>query len=217
MNEIGRRIGYDVENGLYTGKKNDIGFDGIWKIGDEWIVVEVKTTDAYRINLDTVMKYAQKLEKKLEDEIKLSSLIVAGRQDILQLERCLSGDNHLCTSRGMFAEVLMTRNYLQITKSVLLISTGCATLILLIIGLTYAFYDVRESDLRDIKIIIIISSCVVYFLMLRTICFWCGGIITRKNTGKKTLFMYERRCTKCGKKSWRFIKSGGGNSGGNGG
>jgi len=28
VNEMGRRIGYAVENGLYTGKKNSIGFDG---------------------------------------------------------------------------------------------------------------------------------------------------------------------------------------------
>ena len=41
VNEIGRRIAYDVENGLYTGKKNAIGFDGIWKNGNEWIIVEV--------------------------------------------------------------------------------------------------------------------------------------------------------------------------------
>ena len=29
VNEIGRRIGYDVENGLYSGKKGAAGFDGL--------------------------------------------------------------------------------------------------------------------------------------------------------------------------------------------
>lgn len=94
VNEIGRRIGYDVENGLYTGKRNDIGFDGIWKNGNEWMVVEVKTTDAYRINLDTVMEYARKLEKTIEDDIKLSALIVVGRQDTGDLEAQIRGSKH---------------------------------------------------------------------------------------------------------------------------
>ena len=99
VNEIGRRIGYDVENGLYSGKKNEIGFDGIWKSGEEWIVVEVKTTDAYRINLDTVMGYVWKLEKTAADKVKLSALIVAGRQDTGDLEAQIRGSKHAWSVR----------------------------------------------------------------------------------------------------------------------
>ena len=113
VNEIGRRIAYDVENGLYTGKKNDIGFDGIWKNGNEWIVVEVKTTDAYRINLDTVMEYARKLEKTIEDEIKLSALIVAGRQDTGDLEAQIRGSKHAWSVRLISVDALTKLMFLN--------------------------------------------------------------------------------------------------------
>src|ERR1700675_3434680 len=58
VNEFGRRLDYTVENGLYKGKINAIGFDGLWTDADgRSIVVEVKTTDTYRINLDTIDGY----------------------------------------------------------------------------------------------------------------------------------------------------------------
>jgi hypothetical protein len=31
VNELGRRLDFDVENGLYQGKKTAVGFDGIWR------------------------------------------------------------------------------------------------------------------------------------------------------------------------------------------
>ena len=113
VNEIGRRIGYDVENGLYSGKKGAVGFDGIWKNGNEWTVVEVKTTDAYRINLDTVMEYARKLEKTIEDEVKLSALIVVGRQDTGDLEAQIRGSKHAWSIRLVSADALMKLMFLN--------------------------------------------------------------------------------------------------------
>jgi hypothetical protein len=50
VNELGRRLDYTVENGLYQGRSNAIGYDGLWTApSGHVIVVEVKTTDAYRI------------------------------------------------------------------------------------------------------------------------------------------------------------------------
>src|SRR5579864_5736962 len=47
VNELGRRLDYIVENGLYQGKPKAVGFDGLWTDpGGHTIVVEVKTTDA---------------------------------------------------------------------------------------------------------------------------------------------------------------------------
>ncbi len=55
INELGRRLDYQVENGLYQGRSNSVGFDGIWHAPDgHALVLEVKTTDAYRINLELV-------------------------------------------------------------------------------------------------------------------------------------------------------------------
>lgn len=113
VNEMGRRISYDVDNGLYSGKKNDIGFDGIWKNGDEWIVVEVKTTDAYRINLDTVMGYVRKLEKTATDKVKFSALIVAGRQDTGDLEAQIRGSKHAWSVRLVSVDALTKLMFLN--------------------------------------------------------------------------------------------------------
>ena len=47
INQIGQRLGFKIENGLYQGKQNSIGFDGIWTSKDNYsYVIEVKTTDA---------------------------------------------------------------------------------------------------------------------------------------------------------------------------
>lgn len=62
VNELGHRLDYKVENGLYQGVTGGIGFDGVWRSGDGYaVVVEVKTTDAYRMSLDTLSKYRRKL------------------------------------------------------------------------------------------------------------------------------------------------------------
>jgi hypothetical protein len=59
INELGRRLDYRVENGFYQGRSNAVGFDGIWHAPDgHALVLEVKTTDAYSINLDTIAAIA---------------------------------------------------------------------------------------------------------------------------------------------------------------
>src|SRR2546425_12216236 len=45
INEVGRRLGFKVQNGLYRGKVNEIGNDGLWHSDDaSAIILEVKTT-----------------------------------------------------------------------------------------------------------------------------------------------------------------------------
>ncbi len=47
VHELGRRLDFEVENGLYQGRRNAIGFDGIWRYqGQPDLIVEVKTTAA---------------------------------------------------------------------------------------------------------------------------------------------------------------------------
>jgi len=93
VNEIGRRLDFNVTNGLYQGRKGSIGYDGIWERDDGFnIVIEVKTTDAYRINLDTIQKYRKNLAKKdLIQYEKSSILIVVGRADTGDLEAQVRG------------------------------------------------------------------------------------------------------------------------------
>src|SRR3989304_911597 len=62
VNELGRRLDYKVINGRYQGTSNAVGFDGIWVSPEgHTIIAEVKTTDAYRISLDTIASYRQKI------------------------------------------------------------------------------------------------------------------------------------------------------------
>jgi hypothetical protein len=96
INEVGRRLGFQVEQGKYRGTPGEIGFDGLWRTFDgSAIVVEVKTTDVYRIILDTLATYRRKLvaEQKIA-EIKSSILIVVGRNDTGELEAQVRGSRH---------------------------------------------------------------------------------------------------------------------------
>lgn len=109
INQIGARLSYSVTNGLYRGKSNDIGFDGIWKSKDDHsLIVEVKTTDAYRINLDTLANYRNKLilEEKVHKE-KSSILIICGRQDTGDLEAQIRGSRHAWDIRLLSTDSLI--------------------------------------------------------------------------------------------------------------
>lgn len=96
INQIGSRLDFNVEFGLYRGKKNAVGFDGLWTANDGFsLVVEVKTTDAYRINLDKISNYRNSLieQKRIEKE-KSSILIVVGREDTGDFEAQIRGSRH---------------------------------------------------------------------------------------------------------------------------
>lgn len=96
VNAIAQRLGFDVEHGRYRGTKNEIGHDGIWTGPDgQSIVVEVKTTDAYRLPIETVAKYRAGLIR--EDRIAAdnsSILVVVGREDTGELEAQIRGSRH---------------------------------------------------------------------------------------------------------------------------
>ncbi|MFI8577543.1 hypothetical protein ACIGEL_17670 [Rossellomorea aquimaris] len=111
INQIGVRLGFNVEDGLYRGTKNnkDIGYDGIWTSKDGYeMVVEVKTTDTYRINLDTVANYRNRLiEDKRCKKNKSSILIVVGRQDTGDLEAQIRGSKHAWDIRLISTDALL--------------------------------------------------------------------------------------------------------------
>jgi hypothetical protein len=109
VNELGRRLEYFVENGRYQGVKNAIGFDGIWTDDNQRsIVVEVKTTDVFRIALDTI---AGKYKKGLIEEGRISPsssvLIVVGRTDTGELEAQVRGSKYSWDVRIIGVESLI--------------------------------------------------------------------------------------------------------------
>ena len=96
VNEVGRRLGFSVESGLYQGNRSDIGFDGLWQLpSNHHVVVEVKTTDTYRIDTATTAEYRRRLiEDDRIDEEASSILFVVGREDTGDLEAQIRGSRH---------------------------------------------------------------------------------------------------------------------------
>ncbi len=107
VNELGRRLDYKVTNGRYQGTTNAIGYDGIWTSPEgHTLVVEVKTTDAYRISLDTIAIYRDKLRAAGTIYDASSILMVVGRQDTGELEAQVRGSRHAWDIRLISAEAL---------------------------------------------------------------------------------------------------------------
>jgi hypothetical protein len=109
VNQIGRRLGFHVEDGRYRGSSGQSGHDGLWRssFGNE-IIVEVKTTDAYRIALDSIAEYRRRLiqENKIT-ESRSSILIVVGRQDTGDLEAQIRGSRHAGNVRLVSVDALV--------------------------------------------------------------------------------------------------------------
>ncbi len=83
INQIGRRLGFQVVDGRYRGSVGQNGYDGLWHSPESHaIVVEVKTTDAYRVDLDAIAGYRRMLIRSGEVTEDRSSILSswAGRR-----------------------------------------------------------------------------------------------------------------------------------------
>lgn len=94
INHLGGLMGFEVTFGRYSGIRNQIGFDGIWKSKTGfYIVVEVKTTQAYAIKTSTLLGYINDLisEKKIPKAKEVLGLYITGRPDseLRQLENSI--------------------------------------------------------------------------------------------------------------------------------
>lgn len=99
---------YKVTNGRYQGVVNAIGYDGIWVSPEgQSIVVEVKTTDAYRISLDTIAGYRERLLSANSIAQPASVLIVVGREDTGELEAQVRGSRHAWDMRLISTDALI--------------------------------------------------------------------------------------------------------------
>lgn len=108
VNELGGRLGCDVQRGLYRGKQKAVGFDGIWKFPDGYcVVVEVKTTDVYNISLDKIARYRNELISANNISDRSSVLVVVGRNDTDSLEAQVRGSRHGWDIRIISAEKLL--------------------------------------------------------------------------------------------------------------
>jgi hypothetical protein len=92
VNEVGRRLGFDVTHGVYRSHTNE-GYDGLWRIpGGRAILVESKSSTSYSINLSRISEYRKQVAPQLgvrpED---ISILIVVGTEDTSEFEAQVRG------------------------------------------------------------------------------------------------------------------------------
>ncbi|HEX6177572.1 MAG TPA: hypothetical protein VF057_04385, partial [Thermoanaerobaculia bacterium] len=109
MNEIGRRLGFDVTNGRYRGTANQPGYDGLWRTqAGRSLIVEVKTSDVYRIDLDVIAEYRKRVAASGGLELETSSiLLVVGRHDTGGLEAQIRGSRHAWDMRLISVDSLL--------------------------------------------------------------------------------------------------------------
>ncbi len=109
VNELGTRLDYNVIHGRYQGTQNSIGNDGLWVSPEgHSILVEVKTTDAYSISLDTIAKYRNSLRDQNQISDSNSMLLVVGRYDTGQLEAQVRGSRHAWDMRLISIDSLVS-------------------------------------------------------------------------------------------------------------
>jgi hypothetical protein len=109
VNEVGRRLDFEVEKGRYRGSRGKIGFDGLWRSEDgHALIVEVKTTDTYRIELGKLAEYRKGLiaEGKVREEAS-SVLIVVGRANTEDLEAQIRGSRQAWDVRLISIKALL--------------------------------------------------------------------------------------------------------------
>jgi hypothetical protein len=109
VNEIGRRLGFGVTNGAYQGRQGHIGYDGVWKFPtNHSVIVEVKTTDTYRIDTTKLAGYRKALaEQGVVAPDASSVLLVVGRQDTGDLEAQIRGSRYAWEIRLISAYALL--------------------------------------------------------------------------------------------------------------
>jgi hypothetical protein len=118
VNEIGARLGADITPGRYRGTLKHLGFDGLWKFSNgHSIVIEVKTTDAYRIDLNTIADYRKALiENGNITKDTSSMLLIVGRQDTGDLEAQIRGSRYAWDIRIISVDALL--RFLSIKEEV---------------------------------------------------------------------------------------------------
>lgn len=94
VNAIGKRLGFEVEYGIYQGKPGTIGYDGLWQsVTGKHLVVDTKTTGAYTIDTNQIMRYIDQLGAEREEisDKNTFGLFVVGRFDSGPLENSIRG------------------------------------------------------------------------------------------------------------------------------
>ncbi len=117
VNNIGRRLGFQVEYGVYKGRNDTIGYDGHWTstATDQatHLVVETKTTTTYSIDPTQAGQYMDELAAQSEiDRPQIYGLYVIGKGDIETVAKTVLGSQYRDRMRVITARQLL--NLLEI-------------------------------------------------------------------------------------------------------
>lgn len=115
VNEVGARLGATVTPGRYRGTTKHTGQDGLWQFPNgKSILIEVKTTDAYSINLNTIAGYRKSLIASGDiSEDNSSILLVVGRQETDNLEAQIRGSKYAWNIRVISVDALLRLMFIK--------------------------------------------------------------------------------------------------------
>lgn len=89
VNELGRRLGFIVENGRYKGVSGESGHDGLWRSPDHSydFIIEVKARASFPPDRNSLERYLEQLlEQQKVTKKAVSFLIIYGGGDRAKLE-----------------------------------------------------------------------------------------------------------------------------------
>lgn len=118
VNQVGERLGFTVQYGRYRGTKAHSNEDGLWCFPNgHKVIIEVKTTDTYRIETDKIADYRKNLIRQgALEESQSSILVIVGRQDTGELEAQIRGSRHAWDIRIISVNAL--KRLLRLRESV---------------------------------------------------------------------------------------------------
>ncbi|HEX8128074.1 MAG TPA: hypothetical protein VF527_03165 [Pyrinomonadaceae bacterium] len=154
INQVGKRLGFSVTYGRYRGVQSQIGFDGLWRFPNAHaVIVEVKTTDTYRIDLNSVANYRRALINQgdcLEEQS--SILFIVGREDTGGLEAQIRGSRHAWDIRLISIDALLRLLALkEEVEDLRIIEKICAVLIPREFTRVDSIVDIVFSTAEDVR------------------------------------------------------------------
>ena len=112
INNIGRRLGFEVEYGVYQGRSDTIGYDGHWTStateDETHLIVETKKTTAYSIDPGQAGEYMNEFTDRDDvDRSQVYGLYVIGEGDIETVAQTVFGSQYRDRMRVITAERLL--------------------------------------------------------------------------------------------------------------
>jgi hypothetical protein len=112
VNNIGRRLGFEVEYGIYQGVSGTIGYDGHWvstaTSEETHLVVETKKSTAFSIGPEQAGDYMEELvENEGLDREQVYGLYVVGNGDVETVSQTILGSKYRDRMRVITAQRLL--------------------------------------------------------------------------------------------------------------